>query len=304
MAIQPGGKPTIGKFILALMNPGDEVLYPNPGYPIYESQILFNGGKAVPYTYAEGSSNFNLDIESLQSKITSKTRMLIINDPQNPTAAEYSKEELEKLAELAVKNNLLVLSDEAYFDIRYKGESMSVASFPGMQERTIILYTFSKKFAMSGWRLGATIGPKEVIDVVAKLNVNDESCSNHFIQYGALAGLSGDQAEVKNLLTVLKERRNIAVEILNAIPGIKCFCPDTTFYLFPNVTRLMERKGYPDYESFRKDVLYKTGVSFCSRLHFGRPFADEPNKYIRFAYSGISADEIKEGLNKLKTYLQ
>jgi len=304
VAIQPGGKPTIGKFILALMNPGDEVLYPNPGYPIYESQIGFNGGKPVPYTYTEGSFNFNLDVESLQKKITPRTRILIINDPQNPTAAEYSKEELEKLAELAVKNNLLVLSDEAYFDIRYEGNSRSIVGFPGMQERTIILYTFSKKFAMSGWRLGATIGPREVINVVAKLNVNDESCSNHFIQYGALAGLSGDQSEVKNLLAVLKERRDVAVEILNSIPGIKCFRPNTTFYLFPNVTKLMKRKGYPDYESFRKDVLYKTGVSFCTRLHFGRPSDDEPDKYIRFAYSGINMDEIKEGLNKLKTYLQ
>lgn len=304
VAIQPGGKPTIGKFILALMNPGDEVLYPNPGYPIYESQIGFHGGKPVPYTYTEGSANFKPDLDSLQNKITPKTRMLIINDPQNPTAAEYANEELEKLAELAVQNDLMVLSDEAYFDIRYEGKSLSIASFPGMKERTIILYTFSKKFAMSGWRLGATIGPGEIIDVVAKLNVNDESCSNHFIQYGALAGLSGDQSEVKSLLAVLKERRNVAVEILNTIPGIKCFCPNTTFYLFPNVTALMEQKGYPDYESFRKDILHNTGVSFCTRLHFGRPFDDEPNKYIRFAYSGISADEIKEGLNKLKTYLQ
>ncbi len=304
VAVQPGGKPTIGKFILALMNPGDEVLYPNPGYPIYESQIAFNGGIPVPYTYTEGEHNFKLDIESLKSKINSKTKMLIINDPQNPTAAEFSKEEIAQLAELAIEHNLLVLSDEAYFDIRFEGKSLSVASFPGMQERTIILYTFSKKFAMSGWRLGATIGPKDVIDVVARLNVNDESCSNHFIQYGALAGFSGDQAEVKNLLTVLKERRNIAVDIINSIPGIKCFKPNTTFYLFPNVTRLMERKGYPDYETFRKDVLCKTGVSFCTRLHFGKPFDNEPNKYIRFAYSGINAGEINEGLSKMKTYLQ
>ncbi len=304
VAIQPGGKPTIGKFILSLMNPGDEVLYPNPGYPIYESQILFNGGKPVPYTYSEGKTKFNLDLESLQKRITSKTKALIINDPQNPTAAEYSKEELEKLAELAVKHDLLVLSDEAYFDIRYEGKSISIASFPGLQERTIILYTFSKKFAMSGWRLGATIGPKEVINVVGKLNVNDESCSNHFIQYGALAGLDGDQSEVKNLLSVLKERRDVAVEILNSIPGVKCFSPNTTFYLFPNVTELMKRKGYNDYESFRKDILHKTGVSFCTRLHFGKPFENEPEKYIRFAYSGINTDEIKEGLNKMKWYLQ
>lgn len=303
VAIQPGGKPTIGKFILALMNPGDEVLYPNPGYPIYESQIAFNGGIPVPYTFTEGKSGFTLDIESLKKKITSRTRMLVINSPQNPTATEYTSRELEKLADLALENNLIVLSDEAYFDIRYEGNSQSIASFPGMQERTVILYTFSKKFAMSGWRLGATIAPVDVINVVAKLNVNDESCSNHFIQYGALAGLTGDQAEPKKMLEVLKERRNLAWEILCSIFGIKCFLPETTFYLFPNVTRLMERKGYADYESFRKDILYKTGVSFCTRLHFGRAQEDETNQYVRFAYSGINVSEIKEGLGKLKAYL-
>ncbi len=303
VAVQPGGKPTIGKFILSLMNPGDEVLYPNPGYPIYESQISFNGGVPVPYSLTEGKSGFSLDVESLRQKVTGRTRMLVINSPQNPTATEYTNEELGQLADLAVENNLIVLSDEAYFDIRYDGKSQSIASFPGMQERTIILYSFSKKFAMSGWRLGATIGPKEVIEVVAKLNVNDESCSNHFIQYGALAGLTGDQTEVKNMLAVFKERRDTAAEILNSIPGIKCFLPNTTFYLFPNVTRLMERKGYADYESFRKDMLHKTGVSFCTRLHFGRLQANEPEKYVRFAYSGINVDEIREGLGKMKAYL-
>ena len=304
IAIQPGGKPTIGKFILALMNPGDEVLYPNPGYPIYESQIEFNGGVAVPYSYLEGKDNFEIDIEMLGAQITPKTRLLILNDLQNPTGAECSVQELEKLAELVRQHNLLVLCDEAYFDIRYAGKSISFASLPGMAERCVILYTFSKKFAMTGWRLGATIGPKEIIDVIAKINVNDESCPNHFIQYGAIEGLTGDQTEAQQILETLKERRDVAVNILNSIQGIHCFRPNATFYLFPNVTGAMQKKNLNDYEDFRRTVLNETGVSFCSRLHFGRPLEGEKNAYIRLAYSGIDKSEIEEGLTKFKAFIE
>jgi aspartate/methionine/tyrosine aminotransferase len=304
VAIQPGGKPTIGKFILALMNPGDEVLYPNPGYPIYESQIEFNGGIAVPYSYLEGQDNFEIDMDALASKITPKTKLLILNDLQNPTGAECSMAELEKLAALVREHDLYVLCDEAYFDIRYAGQSTSFASLPDMAERSVILYTFSKKFAMTGWRLGATIGPKEIIDVIAKLNVNDESCPNHFIQYGAMEGLTGDQTEAKQILDTLKERRDAAVDILNSIDGIHCFRPNATFYLFPNVTAAMQNKNLSDYDAFRKSVLSETGVSFCTRLHFGRPLAGEDNFYIRLAYSGIDTAEIKEGLGKLKAFIE
>ena len=304
VAIQPGGKPTISKFILALMNPGDEVLYPNPGYPIYESQIEFHGGVAVPYSYIEGKNNFDIDIDMLEKRITPKTKLLILNDLQNPTGAECSAEELQKLAEIVLKNNLLVLCDEAYFDIRYEGKSQSFAALPEMAERCVILYTFSKKFAMTGWRLGATIGPKEIIDVIGKLNVNDESCSNHFIQYGAIEGLTGDPTEARQLLNTLKERRDCAVDILNSIEGIHCFRPNATFYLFPNVTKTMQKKGFTDYDDFRRTVLHETGVSFCTRLHFGRPLEGEDNMYIRLAYSGIDTPEIKEGLGKFKTFIE
>jgi aspartate/methionine/tyrosine aminotransferase len=284
------------------MNPGDEVLYPNPGYPIYESQIEFNGGVAVPYTYSEGETNFVFDLDAIRQKITPRTRLLILNDLQNPSGAECSAEDLEKLAELAIKHDLIVLSDEAYFEIRYEGKSRSIASIPGMAERTVVLYSFSKRFSMAGWRLGATVGPKEIIDVVAKLNVNDESCTNHFIQYGALAGLAGDQTEAKNILHVLKDRRDAAAAILNTIPGVRCFRPNATFYLFPNVTGLMANKGYSDYETLRKDVLHKTGVSFCTRAHFGRPIPGETDRYIRIAYAGIGLAELTQGLNELKTF--
>jgi len=304
VAIQPGGKPTIGKFILALMDPGDEVLYPNPGYPIYESQIEFQGGKAIPYSYVEGKDNFDIDIKRIEKRITPKTKLLILNDLQNPTGAECSFEELEKLAEIVRKHDLYVLCDEAYFDIRYEGKSTSLASLPGMAERCVILYTFSKKFAMTGWRLGAAIGPKQIIEAIAKLNVNDESCPNHFIQYGAIEGLTGDQTEARQILQILKERRDCAVDILNSIEGIHCFRPNATFYLFPNVTGAMQRKGLTDYDGFRRSVLQKTGVSFCTRLHFGRPLPGEKNFYIRLAYSGIDVAEIKEGLKKFKAFIE
>ena len=304
VVMQPGGKPTIGKFILTMMNPGDEVLYPNPGYPIYESQIEFHGGVAVPYGYTEVAENFALDFDSIERGISDKTRLLILNDLQNPMGAECSLEELERLAELAREHDLYVLADEAYFDMRYAGKSKSFVEQPGMAERTVVLYTFSKKFAMTGWRLGASIGPKEIVDVIAKINVNDESCSNHFIQYGALAGLEGDQTEVQAILDTLHARRDAAVDALNAIDGIHSFTPNATFYLFPNVTAVMERMGMTDYEVFRRAALHATGVSFTTRLHFGREIPGEPNRYIRFAYSGIDVPDIQESLALFKTWAE
>lgn len=304
VAVQPGGKPVIGKFIQAVMNPGDEVLYPNPGYPIYESQIEYNGGTALPYGFKENENGFAIDIEAIENQITPKTRVLILNDLQNPIGAEASPEEFKKLAEIVLEHDLMVLCDEAYFEIRYSGTSQSFVSLPGMAERCVILYTFSKKFAMTGWRLGAAIGPKNVIDVIAKINVNDESCSNHFVQYGALQGLTDDQSEVQGLLTTLKARRDMGVDILNTIEGVSCARPEATFYLFPNVTGAMANRGIDDYDVFRKTVLEATGVSFCTRLHFGRPIEGETERYIRFAYSGINLDQIEEGLGKLKTFLE
>ncbi|MDY7009984.1 MAG: aminotransferase class I/II-fold pyridoxal phosphate-dependent enzyme [Planctomycetota bacterium] len=304
VAIQPGGKPVIHKFFLAMMNPGDEALYPSPGYPIYESQIEFQGGVAKPYRYVEGEKNFELALGEIEQAITPKTRLLVLNDLQNPTGAECSLRELQKLAELAHKHDLFVLCDEAYFDIRYEGKSRSLASLPGMAERCLILYTFSKRFAMTGWRLGAAVGPKDLIDTIAKLNVNDESCSNHFIQYGAIEALTGDKSGPEKILQTLKERRDKAVEILNTIEGARCFKPNATFYLFPNVTAAMKNKGLTDYEQLRKTVLSETGVSFCTRRHFGRPLPGETELYIRLAYSGIDTGEIEEGLLKLKTFLE
>jgi aspartate/methionine/tyrosine aminotransferase len=304
VAVQPGGKPTISKFLMTLMNPGDEVLYPNPGFPIYESQIEFHGGTAVPYGYLEGPENFIIDLDRLENSITSRTKLLILNDLHNPTGAECSASEFEKLTELVEKHDLFVLCDEAYYDIRYTGQSRSFAALPGMAERCVILYTFSKRFAMTGWRLGAAIGPKEIIDIIIRLNVNDESCSNHFIQYAAIEGLTGDQTEIKKMLAVLEARRNTAAQILNSIEGVRCFQPQATFYLYPNVTGAMQKKGFDRYDDFRLALLHETGVSVCTRTHFGRPLGDETNRYVRVAYAGIDTSAIEEGLEKFKSFIE
>jgi aspartate/methionine/tyrosine aminotransferase len=304
VVIEPGGKPVIGKFILALMEPGDQVLYPSPGYPIYESQIEFHGGVALPYGYVEGSANFELDFETLEARVTPRTKLLIFNNLQNPTGAESSPAEMERLAEFALRHDLAVLCDEAYWDIRYSGSSRSLASLPGMAARSVILYTFSKKFAMTGWRLGAAVGPAPLVEVIARLNVNDESCSNHFVQYGALEGLTGNQSGPREIVRVLKERRDACVALLNQIPGVSCFTPEATFYLYPRVTGLMERKGLTNYDALRRAALEETGVSFCTRLHFGRALPGEKEAYVRFAYSGITVAQIEEGLGQLKGWAE
>ncbi|MBT3591137.1 MAG: aminotransferase class I/II-fold pyridoxal phosphate-dependent enzyme [Candidatus Marinimicrobia bacterium] len=305
IAIQPGGKPTVWKFIAVIMNPGDEVLYPNPGYPIYESQIEYQGGIAVPYGYTETSSGFAIDLEKLKASITPKTKAIIYNNYQNPISASSTKEEMEAIAALAIKHDLWVMADDAYFEIRYSdSDPLSIVSIPGMKERTVILYTFSKKYAMTGWRLGATIGPKPFIEMVAKLNVNDESCSNHFIQHAMVEGVTGDQSGFQAILHELKCRRDAAVGALNTIDGISIPTPESTFYLFPNVTEIMNRKGFANIGQLQEGSLENTGVSFCTRNHFGRPVDGEKDFFIRFAYSGISVEDIQEGLALLKNYFE
>jgi aspartate/methionine/tyrosine aminotransferase len=303
VVVQPGGKPVIGKFIQTVMEPGDEVLYPNPGYPIYESQIEYFGGTAVPYRYIETPTGFALDLEYLEAHITPRTTAIFYNDLQNPLSAESSDAEMEAVAALALKHDLWVLSDEAYFEMRYSGTSRSIASIPGMQERTVILYTFSKKFAMTGWRLGAAIGPATVAEQIAKLNTNDESCTAHFVQWAGIEGVTGDQSGPAALVDILRTRRDAAVDAVNAVPGMHTARPEATFYLFVNVTQAMAAKGFTDVGEFATAALHNTGVSFCTRRHFGRPQPGEEQQYIRLAYSGISADDITEGLGLLRRWV-
>ena len=303
IAVQPGGKPVIGKFLRSVMNPGDEVLYPNPGFPIYESQIEFNDGVAVPYRYLDTENGFQIDLEYLASKINSKTKALIINDQQNPLAAEMTDAERQALADLALKHNLWVLSDEAYFDIRYAGESKSIVSLPGMLERTVILYTFSKKSAMTGWRLGAAIGPKDLVDRISKLNTNEESCTAQFVQWAGVEAITGDQSGANELVHVLKTRRDATIAGIQTVPGMRVHTPNSAFYVFPEVTQTMARTGHDDVAKFATDALHNSGMSFCTRKHFGRPAENETGNYIRLAYSGINNPQIDKGLARLSEWV-
>lgn len=298
VAVQPGGKPVIGKFLRSVMNAGDEVLYPNPGFPIYESQIEFNDGVAVPYRYLDLGHGFNIDLEYLTSQITPRTKAIIVNDQQNPLAAEMTDAERISIADLAIKHNLWVLADEAYYDIRYAGDSKSIVSLAGMQERTVILYTFSKKFAMTGWRLGAAIGPTEIIDRIACLNTNEESCTTQFVQWAGIEAITGDQSGPQQILSTLKSRRDIVINHIKSIPGMRVHTPNSAFYIFPEVSEVMARTGYSDVAEFALAALHNTGVSFCTRRHFGRPLKGETGNYIRLAYSGINEPEIERGLSR------
>lgn len=197
-----------------------------------------------------------------------------------------------------------MLCNEAYFDVRFDGDSRSFASLLGMADHSVILYTFSKKFAMTGWRVGAAIGPKNVIDVITTLNVNCESCTNQFVQWGALEALSGDQSGPRQIMAARKGRRDAGWEMLNSIDGVHCLKPNATFYLYPRVTDAAARKGLLNYESLRRAVLQETGVSMCTRQHFGPVLPHEEDLYLRFAFSGIDTRDMIEGLGRHKVCVE
>lgn len=304
VTVMTGGKPVITKFLQAVMNPGDEVLYPNPGFPIYESQIEYLGGVAKAYRYLPTDDGFRIDLDQVRDLITDRTVAIIYNDLQNPISAESTDAEREAIAELAQEHDLLVLSDEAYFEMRYEGESTSIASLPGMAERTVILYTFSKKFAMTGSRLGCAVAPPELGTVFSTMNTNDESCTTHYVQWAGIAALQGTQQPVADMLDALRGRRDAACEIVNATPGMSVEVPRSTFYLFPDVTEAMQIVGASDLADFAQQALHATGVSFCTRNHFGRPQPGEDRSYIRFAYSGLSEEKIRRGLGGLREWVE
>lgn len=303
VVVMTGGKPVITKFLQVVMNPGQEVLYPNPGFPIYESQIDYLGGSALPYQYVPTEGGFAIDIDQIRASITPNTVAIIYNDLQNPISAESTDAEREAIAQLAIEDDLWVLSDEAYFETRYEGESTSISSLPGMAERTVILYTFSKKFAMTGSRLGCAVAPTQLAQIFSMLNTNDESCTTHYIQWAGIEALRGTQEPVAQMIDTLRERRDAACEIVNTISGFQVAVPQSTFYLFPDVTDAMDRKGYNDVGAFATDALHNTGVSFCTREHFGRRQPGEDRQYIRLAYSGIDLDDIREGLGHLRDWV-
>ena len=304
VSIQPGGKPSIGKYIASMMEKGDAVLYPNPGYPIYESQIEFYKGIACPYGYINTRDGLRLDFEAIENGIKKGAKHIFYNNYNNPTGASSPDEEMERLADLVVKNDMFLISDDAYFDTLYDGKPKSIAALPGMFERTLTMYTFSKKFAMTGWRLGGSIGPKNVIDQISRLNVNMESCTTHFVQYAGVAGLKAPKQETQEIIDILRERRDILVKILNDIDGIEAHSPEAGFYVFPQITKLMKDIGFTDPEKFRKTVLNETGISFCGRHHFGRPLENESDFYIRLAFSGIGKENLTEGMDKFKKWIE
>jgi len=306
VSVQSGGKPVIGKFFMTTMDEGDEVLYPSPGYPIYESQINYLGGVRRPYTYKETKNGFVLDLDYLKSLITPKTKLFVYNNYSNPMGVASSEEEMAEIAKLCVENNLLVLSDEAYFDLVFDNvPKRSIVSFPGMKERSVILFTFSKSYAMTGWRLGAAVGPVSIITQINRLNTNDESCTTHFIQHAGIAALSKEgELYTAELVKQLAERRDALVKIINEVPGFHCHPPPSTFYLFVNVTEAMQKLKIDNYEVFRKLVLEKTGLAFCTREHFGAALPSETQKYVRFAYSGINVEDIMKSGAVLKEFME
>ena len=303
VSIQPGGKPSIGKYIAAMMEKEDVVLYPNPGYPIYESQIEFYNGIAYPYGYVNTPEGLRLDFNAIKEGIKRGAKHIFYNNYNNPTGASSPVEEMECLAKLVVENDMFLISDDAYFDTLYDGTPKSIASLPGMYERTLTMYTFSKKFAMTGWRLGGAIGPKEIIEQITRLNVNMESCTTHFVQYAGVAGLNAPKSETQEILDRLQGRRDILVKILNGIEGVEAHMPEAGFYVFPKITDLLQKLGLNSVEEFRKVVLKETGVSFCGRHHFGRPLESETDSYIRLAFSGIGKDDLQEGMNLFRNWI-
>ncbi len=295
VVVTPGAKPIMFFSILALAEKGDEVIYPNPGFPIYESVIKWVGAKAVPIQLKE-EFEFRFDIEDLKKLVNKNTRLIIINSPQNPTGGVLTKEDLEEIAGLAQKYDCMVLSDEVYCNIIYEGEHHSIASLPGMKERTIILDGFSKTYAMTGWRAGYGVMPVPLAEQVARLQTNSNSCVNTFVQHACIEAIRGPQDEVYKMVAEFKRRRDVIVDGLNEIPGFKCLKPHGAFYVFPNIRELpLSSRKLEQY------LLDEAGVAALS----GTSFGEYGDGYVRFSYANsveniqMALDRIKKAVSKL-----
>jgi len=303
VVVANGAKPFISYTILSVTDygRGEEVLYPNPGFPIYESQIRANGAVPVPLPLLE-SKGYAFDVEYLEERITDKTRLLILNSPHNPTGGVLDKDTLEQIADIVKSHdNLWVFSDEVYSRMVHDGEFVSIASFPGMQERTIIVDGVSKTYAMTGWRIGFAANEK-LAPYLSRWITNTDSCAAHPNQYAALAALTGPQDESEKMMMSFKKRRDIIVEGLNKIEGITCLKPGGAFYAWPNVTEACKLVGVKDSEEFRKRLLYDAGVAVLSDIHFGFKIEGE-GEHIRFSYA-TSEENIREGLKRIEQYIQ
>ena len=293
VVVTPGGKPIMFFLIMALVDPGDEALYPNPGFPIYESMINFMGGVPVPMQLHE-DRDFNIRIEEIERKITSRTKLMIVNSPNNPCGSVIAKDDLERLAQLAVENDIVVLSDEIYSGFLYEGEHHSIATFPNMRERTIILDGFSKSYAMTGWRIGYGVMPIDLVEPISRLVTNSVSCTASFTQMAALEALNGSQSDVHAMVAEFRKRRDIIVEGLNSIEGIRCPLPKGAFYVFPNVeeTGMSSRK-------FADDLLTEAGVACLS----GESFGKFGNGFARFSFAN-STENIENALERIGDFVR
>jgi len=293
IVITPGAKPIIYFVLTALVQEGDEVIYPNPGFPIYESMIHFTGGKAVPLPLRE-ENGFSIDPKELRRLANDRTKLIIINTPGNPCGGVLSPEDLKAVAEVAKEHDCWVLSDEIYSKIIYDRKHHSMLEIEGMQDRTIVLDGHSKTYAMTGWRLGFGVMPQSLAPSIARLQTNSTSCTSTFTQLAGVEALLGDQSGAQAMVKEFKERRDLVVGLLNEVPGVSCLTPGGAFYVFPNIKKL----GVPCRE-FASTLLDEYGVAALAGTSFGS-FGDG---YLRFSYAN-SRENLAEGVSRLKAYAE
>jgi aspartate aminotransferase len=288
VVVVPGGKPIIFFTILALIDEGDEVIYPNPGFPIYESMIRYVGGKAVPIALRE-ERDFSLDVNELASLITDRTRLIILNSPHNPTGGVMPRKDVEKVAEVIGDRNILVLSDEIYSRLLFDGDHFSIMSIPGMQERTLLLDGFSKTYAMTGWRLGYGVMRPDLATQITRLMTNSNSCTASFTQMAGIEALRGDQSSVDHMCAEFKRRRDVFVAGLNKIKGFSCRMPHGAFYVFPNITQT----GWKS-KPLADALLDQAGVAALS----GTAFGEFGEGYLRFSIAN-SLENLQQALDRV-----
>jgi aspartate aminotransferase len=293
VVITPGGKPIMFFAILALVNPGDEVIYPDPGFPIYESMARFVGGVPVPMPLRE-ERRFRFDPDEFRSLVTDRTRLIIVNSPHNPTGGVLTHADLQVIADVARERDIVVLSDEIYSRLLYSGQHESIAACAGMLDRTIILDGWSKTWAMTGWRLGFGVFPPELVAHIERLISNSVSCTASYAQHAAIAALEGPQDSVARMLEEFTERRAVIVAGLNALPGVRCLVPDGAFYAFPNITGT----GFSSRELADR-MLQEAGVACLS----GTAFGQYGEGFVRFSYAN-SLDNIHLALERMRALLE
>lgn len=288
VVVVPGGKPIIFFTILTLINEEDEVIYPNPGFPIYESMINYVGGRAIPIQLRE-EHDFSLDVDELAALITDRTKLIILNSPQNPTGGVMQRRDVEQVARVIGDRNILVLSDEIYSRLLFEGEHFSIMSVPGMQERTILLDGFSKTYAMTGWRMGYGVMRADLAAHITRLMTNSNSCTASFTQIAGIEALRGDQSSVDHMCAEFKRRRDVFVAGLNKIKGFSCRMPHGAFYVFPNITKT----GWKS-KPLADALLEQAGVAALSGTSFGA-FGEG---YLRFSVAN-SLENLQEALTRI-----